>query len=170
MSSSVSALFRPLPVGAINVGHRVVMAPLTRFRANKEHVHGELAKTYYTQRASVPGTLLVTEATFIAARAGGYANAPGIWSDAQIAGWKAVRTFFTRLGIVLIVDRVTFQNRSPTPSTQRDLSFSSSYGLWAVSRALVSSRKKAASTSSAQVPFDTTASQSAATNRPSPEN
>jgi NADPH2 dehydrogenase len=67
------------------------MAPTTRFRANKDHVHGELAKTYYTQRASVPGTLLVTEATFIAARAGGYANAPGIWSDAQIAGWKAVR-------------------------------------------------------------------------------
>jgi len=92
MSSSASALFRPLPVGAVNVGHRVVMAPLTRFRASKDHVHGELAETYYTQRASVPGTLLVTEATFIAPRAGGYANAPGIWSDAQIAGWKAVRT------------------------------------------------------------------------------
>ena len=92
MSSSASALFRPLQVGAVNVGHRVVMAPLTRFRANKDHVHGELAETYYTQRASVPGTLLVTEATFIAPRAGGYANAPGIWSDAQIAGWKAVRT------------------------------------------------------------------------------
>ena len=91
MSPSVSALFRPLPVGAINVGHRVVMAPLTRFRANKEHVHGELAKTYYSQRASVPGTLLVTEATFIAAQAGGYTNVPGIWNDAQIAGWKAVR-------------------------------------------------------------------------------
>jgi len=92
MSSSASALFRPLPVGAVNVGHRVVMAPLTRFRASKDHVHGELAETYYTQRASVPGTLLVTEATFIAPRAGGYANAPGIWSGAQIAGWKAVRT------------------------------------------------------------------------------
>jgi len=91
MSSSTSALFRPLPVGAINVGHRVVMAPLTRFRANKDHVHGELAETYYTQRASVPGTLLVTEATPIAPQAGGYANVPGIWSDAQIAGWKPVR-------------------------------------------------------------------------------
>jgi len=91
MSSSVSALFRPLKVGAINVGHRVVMAPTTRYRANKAHVHGELAKTYYGQRASVPGTLIVTEATFIAPQAAGYANAPGIWSDAQIAGWKAVR-------------------------------------------------------------------------------
>ena len=91
MSSSVSSLFQPLRLGAVNVQHRVVMAPLTRFRANKAHVHGELGKAYYEQRASVPGTLIITEATFIAPQAGGYANAPGIWSDAQIAGWKAVR-------------------------------------------------------------------------------
>jgi len=91
MSPSVSALFRPLPVGAINVGHRVVMAPLTRLRANKDHVHGELAKTYYAQRATVPGTLIVSEATLVAPQAGGYANVPGIWNDAQIAGWKTVR-------------------------------------------------------------------------------
>jgi len=67
------------------------MAPLTRFRADKAHVHGELAKTYYEQRASVPGTLIISEATFIAPQAGGYANAPGIWSDAQIAVGKSVR-------------------------------------------------------------------------------
>ena len=91
MSSSVSSLFQPLRVGAVNVQHRVVMAPLTRFRANRGHIHGELAKTYYEQRASVPGTLIISEATFIAPQAGGYANAPGIWSDAQIAGWKPVR-------------------------------------------------------------------------------
>jgi NADPH2 dehydrogenase len=66
------------------------MAPLTRQRANKDHVHGELAKTYYAQRSSVPGTLLITEATFIAPQAGGYANVPGIWNDAQIAGWKEI--------------------------------------------------------------------------------
>jgi NADPH2 dehydrogenase len=95
MSSSVSALFRPLPVGGINVGHRVVMAPMTRFRANKDHVHGELAKTYYAQRATVPGTLIVSEATLIAQQAGGIPNVPGIWNDAQIAGWKPVRVPFT---------------------------------------------------------------------------
>lgn len=44
----------------------------------------------YTQRASSPGTLLITEATYIAPRASGYPNAPGIWSDAQIEGWKKV--------------------------------------------------------------------------------
>jgi NADPH2 dehydrogenase len=98
MTSSVSALFRPLPVGAINVGHRVVMAPLTRFRANRDHVHGELAKSYYAQRASVPGTLIVSEGTVIAPQAGGFMHVPGIWSDAQIAGWKAVRGSFTPFG------------------------------------------------------------------------
>ena len=91
MSSSISSLFQPLRVGAVNVQHRVVMAPLTRFRANKAHIHGELAKTYYEQRASVPGTLIISEASIIAPQAGGYANVPGIWSDAQIAGWKPVR-------------------------------------------------------------------------------
>jgi NADPH2 dehydrogenase len=45
---------------------------------------------YYAQRASVPGTLLITEATFIAPQAGGYDNAPGIWSKEQITGWKTV--------------------------------------------------------------------------------
>ena len=90
MSSSVSSLFQPLRVGTINLQHRVVMAPLTRHRADKDHVHGDLAKTYYTQRSSVPGTLIITEGTFIAPQAAGYPNVPGIWSDAQIAAWKSV--------------------------------------------------------------------------------
>ncbi|KAI9439125.1 hypothetical protein H4582DRAFT_117949 [Lactarius indigo] len=83
-----SALFQPIRVGNVDLQHRVVMAPLTRLRANKDHVHGELAKTYYAQRSSVPGTLIISEATFIAPQAAGYANVPGIWNDAQIAGWK----------------------------------------------------------------------------------
>jgi len=66
------------------------MAPMTRVRANKDHVHGELAKTYYSQRSNVPGTLIITEATFIAPQAAGLRNAPGIWNNAQIAGWKSV--------------------------------------------------------------------------------
>jgi len=78
MSSSVSALFQPLPVGAINVGHRIVMAPLTCFRANKACVHSELAKAYYTQCAGVPGTHIVSEATFVSPQAGGHANAPAM--------------------------------------------------------------------------------------------
>src|ERR1700761_8427769 len=90
MSPSVSALFQPLRVGVTDLQHRVLMAPLTRFRANKDHVHGELAKTYYAQRSSVPGTLIISEATMIAPQAAGFSNVPGIWNAAQIAGWKTV--------------------------------------------------------------------------------
>lgn len=45
---------------------------------------------YYVQRASTPGTLLITEATLISLRAGGRNNIPGIWAEEQIAGWKEV--------------------------------------------------------------------------------
>ncbi|KAF8890998.1 hypothetical protein BD779DRAFT_1622253 [Infundibulicybe gibba] len=49
-----------------------------------------LMKDYYTQRASTPGSLLITEATPIAAQAGGYPNVPGIWSQQQINAWKQI--------------------------------------------------------------------------------
>ena len=70
--------------------NRVVMSPLTRYRANSRHEHGDLGVEYYTQRASAPGTLIISEATIVAAEAGGSDNAPGIWSDQQIAQWKRV--------------------------------------------------------------------------------
>jgi len=85
-----SKLFEPLQIGRVKLNHRIVMAPLTRFRASDSHVHTQLATTYYEQRASVPGTLLITEATFIAPRAAGYANVPGLWSQEQLAAWKEV--------------------------------------------------------------------------------
>ncbi|KAI9446664.1 NADH oxidase family-domain-containing protein [Lactarius indigo] len=87
ISSSASALFQPHHVGTTQ--HRIVMVPLTCLRANKDHVHGKLAKTYCAQRSSVPGTLIILEATFIT-QAAGYANVPGIWNDVQITGWKTV--------------------------------------------------------------------------------
>ena len=90
-SSSVPALFRPIQVGDITLRHRVVLAPLTRFRASKKQVLMDLAVKYYTQRASVPGTLLITEATYISHQASGMANTPGIYTDEQIAIWKKVR-------------------------------------------------------------------------------
>ncbi|KAB5588109.1 inactive dehydrogenase EasA [Ceratobasidium theobromae] len=89
-SGASSRLFDPLQVGDITLQHRVIMAPLTRYRADKNHVHGDLAVQYYGQRAEVPGTLLITEATFIAAEAGGYEYIPGIWNEAQIAAWKRI--------------------------------------------------------------------------------
>ncbi|KAJ7478737.1 hypothetical protein B0H11DRAFT_2028499 [Mycena galericulata] len=92
MPASVPELFQPVNVGMLHLQHRVVLAPLTRVRSSDPgHVPLlPMMKEYYNQRASTPGTLLITEATFIAARAGGIAHVPGIWDAAQIAAWKEI--------------------------------------------------------------------------------
>ena len=87
------ALFKPVKVGHITLQHRVVLAPLTRLRAYASHVPGPHQASYYSQRASAPGSLLITEATVISHNAGGLAHVPGIYTDAQIQGWKRVRLF-----------------------------------------------------------------------------
>ncbi|KAG8417601.1 hypothetical protein J3458_005095 [Metarhizium acridum] len=69
-----SNLFKPLSIGNITLKHRLALAPLTRFRASDEHVPLPIVTDYYKQRGSVPGTLLVTEGTFISAQDGGYNN------------------------------------------------------------------------------------------------
>ncbi|MCJ1315818.1 Chanoclavine-I aldehyde reductase fgaOx3 [Xylographa vitiligo] len=84
------SLSDPLRIGKCQLQHRLVMAPLTRYRADDAHVPLPMAIEYYAQRASVPGTLLITEATFISPRASGYNNIPGIYSTAQIAQWKQI--------------------------------------------------------------------------------
>ncbi|KAJ7439989.1 hypothetical protein FB451DRAFT_144035 [Mycena latifolia] len=83
-------LFQPTQIGDIQLSHRVVFAPTTRFRADANHAPLPHVAEYYEQRASTPGSLLITEATTIAARAAGYRHVPGVWSDAQIASWKTV--------------------------------------------------------------------------------
>ncbi|KAI0312790.1 putative NADPH2 dehydrogenase chain OYE2 [Amylostereum chailletii] len=88
--AAVSRLFQPLRVGTMNLQHRVVMSPLTRYRADSEHAHTALGVEYYAQRSSAPGTLLITEATLIAPREAGHPHAPGVWNDNQIAAWKRV--------------------------------------------------------------------------------
>ncbi|TCD68147.1 hypothetical protein EIP91_011513 [Steccherinum ochraceum] len=70
--------------------HRVVMAPLTRYRADDDHVHTDLGLEYYSQRASTPGTMLITEGTFISKRAGGDPHIPALETDAQLAAWKKI--------------------------------------------------------------------------------
>ncbi|TFY70450.1 hypothetical protein EVG20_g2570 [Dentipellis fragilis] len=94
---STSNLFKPITLGTFTLSHRVALAPLTRCRANAAHVHGDLGVEYYTQRASTPGTLLITEATIVHPKAGGYAHAPGIYSDEQVIAWKKVRLFLRLL-------------------------------------------------------------------------
>ena len=86
-----SRLFKPLKIGNVEVKHRIGMAPLTRLRAADDRVPVPLMKEYYGQRASVPGTLIITEGTFVSPSAcGGFPNTPGIWSKDQVAGWRTI--------------------------------------------------------------------------------
>jgi N-ethylmaleimide reductase len=85
----MSKLFTPTQVGPYRLSHRVVMAPLTRMRSDPGDIPNDLMVKYYAQRAS-DGGLIVSEATPVSTRGNGYAGAPGIYSDAQIAGWRRV--------------------------------------------------------------------------------
>lgn len=89
-SADSSALFTPLKVGRLTVSHRVVLAPLSRSRATKDHVHTKLGVDYYSQRSAFPGSLLITEATTIHPAAGAYSHAPYIYTGAQVQAWKEV--------------------------------------------------------------------------------
>ena len=67
------------------------MAPVTRYRGNAKHIPTDLVVEHYAARASIPGTLLISEATYITHKASGDSfNVPGIWSDEQAAAWKKV--------------------------------------------------------------------------------
>ncbi|EPB83410.1 N-ethylmaleimide reductase [Mucor circinelloides 1006PhL] len=100
--TSPRALFSPIKVGTSTLTHRVVLAPLTRFRAIPEAVPTDLQVEYYKQRAS-EGGLLVTEATFISRLAGGYPQAPGIYNKEQIEGWKKVTSAVHSKGGVIFL-------------------------------------------------------------------
>lgn len=84
----MSALFNPLPLGRYTLANRMVMAPMTRSRADDDGVQSELAVTYYGQRAGAG--LIVTECAYVSPMGKGYVRTPGIQSDAQVAAWKKV--------------------------------------------------------------------------------
>ncbi|HSH72394.1 MAG TPA: alkene reductase [Methylophilaceae bacterium] len=81
-------LFTPVKLGSIDLKNRMVMAPLTRNRAGEGGVPQPINVTYYEQRATAG--LIVTEATPISPMGHGYPALPGIYTDAQVAGWKKV--------------------------------------------------------------------------------
>lgn len=83
-----NTLFQPYSLGSLTLKNRFVMAPLTRNRARAGLVPSEFAATYYAQRASAG--LLITEATQISAQAQGYQDTPGLFTLAQIDGWRKV--------------------------------------------------------------------------------
>ena len=84
----MSKLFEPLQAGELLLPNRIVMAPLTRCRATGDRVPNALMQTYYTQRAGAG--LIISEATSVTPMGVGYPDTPGIWSDAQVAGWAPI--------------------------------------------------------------------------------
>jgi 2,4-dienoyl-CoA reductase-like NADH-dependent reductase (Old Yellow Enzyme family) len=81
-------LFSPLKLGTLSLPNRIFMAPLTRGRATREGVPTALMTEYYRQRAGAG--LIITEATGISRLGLGWPGAPGLWSEAQVEGWKPV--------------------------------------------------------------------------------
>ena len=84
----MSPLFTPVQIGRYTLPNRLVMAPMTRSRADDNGVPSDLVVTYYTQRASAG--LIVTEGAFPSAMGKGSVRTPGIATDEQIAAWEKV--------------------------------------------------------------------------------
>lgn len=81
-------LFDPIQIGDLQLNNRIIMAPLTRCRADEGRVPNALMAEYYTQRASAG--LIISEATAVTPMGVGYPNTPGIWSDEQVRGWHNI--------------------------------------------------------------------------------
>jgi N-ethylmaleimide reductase len=81
------SFFTPITVGDLELKNRIVMAPRTRSRSDRQGRVPDFEADYYGQRADA---LIISEATNISPQAVGYALTPGIWSDAQVEAWKPV--------------------------------------------------------------------------------
>jgi 2,4-dienoyl-CoA reductase-like NADH-dependent reductase (Old Yellow Enzyme family) len=95
------SLFDPIQIGALSLKNRIVMAPLTRSRSGAERTPGPLVAEYYAQRASAG--LIVSEATSVTPLGVGYADTPGIWSDAQVEGWKLTTDAVHKAGGLIVM-------------------------------------------------------------------
>src|SRR5262245_42011824 len=119
IAMSQFSLFSPLRLGSHQLKHRVVMAPLTRMRAQQPgNIPTKLNARYYCQRASVGG-LLITEATQISPRGQGYPATPGIHSAEQVEGWRLVTDAVHEKG-ALIFAQLWHVGRISHPSHQPD--------------------------------------------------
>jgi N-ethylmaleimide reductase len=101
MNPTAPSLYDPIRIGAIDCANRMVMAPLTRSRAGEGLVPSPMATEYYGQRASAG--LIVTEATQVNRLAQGYIATPGIYTDAQVEGWRRVTDEVHRRGGRIVV-------------------------------------------------------------------
>lgn len=97
------SLLDPVTLGALSLRNRVVMSPLTRSRATGAdgRTPNALMREYYVQRASAG--MIISEATAVTPRGVGYANTPGIWSEAHVEGWRAITEAVHRAGGTMLL-------------------------------------------------------------------
>lgn len=88
LPTHMTHLFSPLALGPLTLTNRILMAPLTRCRAGVEHLPNELMAEHYAQRASAG--LIIAEATMVMEGNSSFWMEPGVYSDAQVAGWRTV--------------------------------------------------------------------------------
>jgi hypothetical protein len=84
----MTTIFDPIKMGELELANRIVMAPLTRCRADEGRVPNAMMAEYYVQRASAG--LIISEATSVTPMGVGYPDTPGIWSNDQVRGWANV--------------------------------------------------------------------------------
>ncbi|WP_144152354.1 alkene reductase [Paraburkholderia sp. BCC1885] len=89
MNSQDLKLLSPVKLGALDLSHRVVLAPMTRLRADKDDSPSAMMVEYYRQRAT-QGGLLITESAHPSYDSRGYIGAPGIYTEQHVAAWKKI--------------------------------------------------------------------------------
>jgi len=107
-------LLTPFTAGELQLPNRVLMAPLTRVRADRQHVATDLIAEHYRQRASAG--LLIAEATMVAGDARAFGWEPGIYSPAHVEGWRKVTETVHAAG-----GRIVLQLWHPGRASHHDL-------------------------------------------------
>jgi N-ethylmaleimide reductase len=126
MEDRFDALRPPLQLGALNLQHRLVMAPLTRNRADDDGTPNALMAEYYGQRAGASGaSLIVSEATWVAQGGKPYPRTPGIATDAHRDGWRRTTDAVHEQG-GLIVAQLWHGGRIGHPETSGEPTVSAS--------------------------------------------
>ena len=83
-----NSLFESFALRDLDLKNRVALAPMTRARSGSERIPNALMAEYYAQRSGAG--VIITEATTVSEQANGWVNSPGVYTDAQEAGWKTV--------------------------------------------------------------------------------
>ncbi|KAF9874704.1 NADH: flavin oxidoreductase/NADH oxidase [Colletotrichum karsti] len=119
---SESRLFKPIKLGNSQLNHRIAMAPLTRYRHDKNHVAMPFVPRYYGERASTPGTLIISEATGVSMQDTGVPQGPAFVTDEQVEAWrKVIAEVHARKGVWF--QQIWGQGRAADPEYQKARGF-----------------------------------------------